>query len=162
MVNVSCSVLCQFFATPWTIAHQAPLSMGFSRQEYWSGCHSLLQGIFLIQKWNPGLLNCRQILYLLSYQGSPRSYKGLVRHFFFFFFNTFSFYSEWDGLVLSGFPGDSVVKNPAAVRISGSGRSPGQGNGNHSSIVAWRIPRTEEPVGLQSSGLRKSQIRLRD
>ena len=27
----------QFFATPWTAAHQAPLSMGFSRQEYWSG-----------------------------------------------------------------------------------------------------------------------------
>ena len=26
----------QFFATPWTVAHQAPLSMGFSRQEYWS------------------------------------------------------------------------------------------------------------------------------
>ena len=23
--------------TPWTVAHQAPLSMGFSRQEYWSG-----------------------------------------------------------------------------------------------------------------------------
>ena len=29
-------------ATPWTAAHQAP-SMGFSRQEYWSGCHCLLQ-----------------------------------------------------------------------------------------------------------------------
>ena len=27
----------QLFGTPWTIAHQAPLSMGFSRQEYWSG-----------------------------------------------------------------------------------------------------------------------------
>ena len=27
----------QLFETPWTIAHQAPLSMGFSRQEYWSG-----------------------------------------------------------------------------------------------------------------------------
>ena len=27
----------QLFATPWTVAHQAPLSMGFSRQEYWSG-----------------------------------------------------------------------------------------------------------------------------
>ena len=26
-----------FFATPWTAAHQAPLSMGFSRQQYWSG-----------------------------------------------------------------------------------------------------------------------------
>ena len=24
-------------ATPWTVAHQAPLSIGFSRQEYWSG-----------------------------------------------------------------------------------------------------------------------------
>ena len=28
---------CPIFATPWTVAHQAPLSMGFSRQEYWSG-----------------------------------------------------------------------------------------------------------------------------
>ena len=27
----------QLFATPWTVAHHTPLSMGFSRQEYWSG-----------------------------------------------------------------------------------------------------------------------------
>ena len=27
----------QLFVTPWTVARQAPLSMGFSRQEYWSG-----------------------------------------------------------------------------------------------------------------------------
>ena len=27
----------QFFETAWTVAHQAPLSMGFFRQEYWSG-----------------------------------------------------------------------------------------------------------------------------
>ena len=27
----------QLFATPWSVAYQAPLSMGFSRQEYWSG-----------------------------------------------------------------------------------------------------------------------------
>ena len=27
----------QLFVTPWTVAHQAPLSMGFSREEYWSG-----------------------------------------------------------------------------------------------------------------------------
>ena len=32
--------LVQLFAIPWTIAHQAPLSMGFSRQEYWSGMPS--------------------------------------------------------------------------------------------------------------------------
>ena len=35
----------KLFVTPWTTAHQAPLSMGSSRQEYWN--HFLLQGIFL-------------------------------------------------------------------------------------------------------------------
>ena len=36
-VCVSCSVVSDSFATLWTIAHQAPLSMDFSRQEHWSG-----------------------------------------------------------------------------------------------------------------------------
>ena len=36
--------------------------------------------------------------------------------------------------------------------IPGSGRSPGRGMTTHSSIVAWRIPWTEEPGGLQSMG----------
>ena len=31
------SLFAQLFVTPWTVAHQAPLSVGFSRQEYWSG-----------------------------------------------------------------------------------------------------------------------------
>ena len=35
----------------WTVTCQAPLSMGFSRQEYWS-CHALLQGIFPTQGLN--------------------------------------------------------------------------------------------------------------
>ena len=35
------------------------------------GCHFLLQGIFLNQGSNPGLLHCRQILYQLSYKGCP-------------------------------------------------------------------------------------------
>ena len=34
--------------------------------------------------------------------------------------------------------------------IPGSGRSPGKGHGTHSSTVAWRVPGTEEPGGLQS------------
>ena len=46
----------QLFVTPWTAAHQSPLSMGFSRQEYWSGCHTLLQGIFPTQGLDPSLL----------------------------------------------------------------------------------------------------------
>ena len=44
------------FATLWTVAHQASLSMGFSRQEYWSGCHALPQGIFPTQGSNQHLL----------------------------------------------------------------------------------------------------------
>ena len=33
---LSHSVIANSFVTPWTVAHQAPMSMGFSRQEYWS------------------------------------------------------------------------------------------------------------------------------
>ena len=44
--------------------------------------------------------------------------------------------------------------------IPGSGRSPGEGNETHFSILAWEIPQTEEPGGLQSTGLEKSQIQL--
>ena len=51
----SCVRLC---ATLWTVASPAPLSMGFSRQEYWSGVPALLQGIFPTQELNL-LLFCR-------------------------------------------------------------------------------------------------------
>ena len=34
---MKCLSRVRLFATPWTVARQAPLSMGFSRQEYWSG-----------------------------------------------------------------------------------------------------------------------------
>ena len=56
-----------------------------------------------------------------------------------------------------------VVKNPPAnaaeVRdlgsIPGSGRSPGEGNGNPLQYSCLEIPRTEEPGGLQSMGLQR-------
>ena len=53
------------------------------------------------------------------------------------------------------FPGGSDSKESACNAehpgsIPGSGRSPGEGNGNHSSTLAWKIPWTEEPGGLQS------------
>ena len=100
----------RLFVTPWTVAHQVPLSTRFSRPECWSGLPcplpgdlpnpgiksrslalqavslpseppeksknigvgslSLLQGIFLTQESNRGLLNCRHILYQPSYQES--------------------------------------------------------------------------------------------
>ena len=36
-VKVKSLTCVQHFATPWTVAHQAPQFMGFSKQEYWSG-----------------------------------------------------------------------------------------------------------------------------
>ena len=59
------------FATPWTVARQAPLTMDFPGKITGVGCHFLLQGIFPIQGLNSSLLYCRQILYQLSYQGIP-------------------------------------------------------------------------------------------
>ena len=37
----------QLFVTPWTVAHQAPLSMDFPGKNVEVGCHFFLQGIFL-------------------------------------------------------------------------------------------------------------------
>ena len=50
----------QLFATPWTVAFQALLSIGLSRQYTGVDCHFLLQGIFPTQGLNPGLSHCRQ------------------------------------------------------------------------------------------------------
>ena len=69
LVTKSCPTL----ATPWTVAHQAPLSTGCSRPEYCMHGHFLLQGIFPTQGWNLGLLYCRQTLHQMSHQGCPWS-----------------------------------------------------------------------------------------
>ena len=47
----------QLFATPWTVAYQAPLSMGFSRQESWSGVPFSLPGCLPYPGIQPGLLH---------------------------------------------------------------------------------------------------------
>ena len=65
-VAQSCLTLCDPMGY---IAHQAPLSVGFSRQEYWSGLPFPSSGIFPTQGLNPGLLYWRQILYCLNHQG---------------------------------------------------------------------------------------------
>ena len=56
-----------------------------------------------------------------------------------------------------GFPGGSVIKNPPAKAgdqgsVPGLGRSLEKEMATHSSILAWRIPWTEEHGGLQSMG----------
>ena len=59
----------RLFETPWTVARQDPLSMEFSRGEYWNGLF-LLQRNFLTQEYNPHPQHWRQIFYHLSKQGS--------------------------------------------------------------------------------------------
>ena len=63
----------QLFVTLWIIAHQATLSMGFFRQEYWSGLPFSLPGYLLDPGIKPVshllcLLHGRCILYPLSHQ----------------------------------------------------------------------------------------------
>ena len=109
----------QLFLTPWTVACQALLSMGFSRQEYQHGLPFPSPGDLPDPGIEPGLLHCRQ------------TQCRLVIHP--------QLNSSYDTL---GGVGASqvvpVVKNPPAsagdVRDSGSvpgwGRSPGGGHGN--------------------------------
>ena len=65
-----------YFVTPWTEACQAPLSLGLPRQEYWSGCHFVLQGIFLARDWtHVSCVSCigRRILYHYTTWKTPRT-----------------------------------------------------------------------------------------
>ena len=75
--SLSCVKL---FETPWTVAHQAPLSVGIlqARILEWVAMPS---SSFSTQRSNPGLLNCRQILYHLSHKGSPRKLEWVAYPF---------------------------------------------------------------------------------
>ena len=69
------------FVTPWTVAHQAPMSMGFSRQEYWSGLPFPAPG----DLFNSGIKCTRTALQVdsfpLSHQGRPYIVYGNVNQF---------------------------------------------------------------------------------
>ena len=52
----------QLFATPWTVAYQAPLTMEFSRQEYWNQLPCPSPEIFPVQRMNPCFQHCRQTI----------------------------------------------------------------------------------------------------
>ena len=75
-----CAQLCPTLCNPWTVAHQAPLSMGFSGKNTGLCCHFLFQGIFPTQGLNPHLLShlhSRHTLYHWA-QGSPN--KNITTH----------------------------------------------------------------------------------
>ena len=66
-------------AIPWTVAQQAPLSMEFSRQEYWSRLPCPSTGNLPKQGIEPRSLQCRWILCYLSHQWSPVIHHQSVR-----------------------------------------------------------------------------------
>ena len=70
-VKVLVAQSCQLFATPWTVAYHAPLSMEFSRQEYWSEFPFPSSGAVLTQGSNLHLLHWQADSLPLSHQGSP-------------------------------------------------------------------------------------------
>ena len=73
--NKSLNACAQLTATLWTGACQSPLSMGFSRQEYWKGLPCPPPGDLPDQESNLHLLclqHCRRILYPLSHLGNSK------------------------------------------------------------------------------------------
>ena len=106
------------------------------------GSLSILQGIFLAQESNQGLLHCRQILCQLSYQ------EGQIN------------VSEYRPMIcLKGFLGGSDLPAMHETQVwSLSWGDPLQkGMSTHCSIPAWIIPWTEKPGGLQS--MRSQRVR---
>ena len=108
--------------TPWTITCQPPLSMRFSKKEYWSGSHSLLQGIVLTQRSNLGLSHCWQILYHISHQRSPyTTQKGLDRSMMMYtlsilvIFPLFPYCYQYNAFL----PPDSLSDYPDLGRLGG-------------------------------------------
>ena len=71
----------RLFVTPWTVPHQAPLSMGCSRQEYWSGLPILSPGDLPNAGTKPAPLASRALQVgssPLCHQGSPWSLGGTL------------------------------------------------------------------------------------
>ena len=126
-------------ATSWTVALQAPLSIGFSRQEYWSGLPFPTPGHLPDPGIEPSSLVSPVLAGGFFTTEPPRSDSilGLVGH-----------------RVSVGLPQVAQwVKNPSTkqetrVRSLGQEDPLEEGVATHSSIFAWRIPRIEEPDGL--------------
>ena len=133
------------FGTPWAIDCQAPPSVGFSRQEYWSGLPFPSPEDLPDPGIKPGSPTLQAGSLLTELGGKPSFHLKDAVFFFKFIFN-------WRMIALQ-----YCFEDPGS--IPGSGRSSGEGNGkplqyscleNH-----WEIPWTEEPGRLQSMGLQR-------
>ena len=109
-------------------------------------CHALLQEIFPIQGSNPGLPHCRQILYCLSHQGSPRPIEKTVTRDQ----NGLSWWLSW---YLPANAGD-------VGSIPGLGRAPGEGNGNPLQYSCMRNSMDRGAWGATVQGITKNRTKL--
>ena len=102
------------FVTSWTVPYQAPLSMGFCRQEYWSGV---------------------PLRITISKNTRPQERVWLM--------------PQPDGIIIGPAMQETWIqslgqKDPLEKNMA-----------THSRILAWRIPWTEEPGGLEATGLQR-------
>ena len=139
------------FVTLWTIAYQAPLSMGFPRQEYRITLPFLflLQRIFPTQELNLSLLHWETDSLPLSHQGSPAIYLCISK------------YQASQAVLL--------VKNPLANEgdlrvmglIPGLGRSSGGGHGNQLQYFCLNNPMGRGAWWATVHRVTKSRTRLK-
>ena len=138
---LSCFSHVRLFATLWTVACQAPLYLGFSRQEYWSG---LLCPLAVgLQGLNPQSLMSPTLQvdsFPLVPPGNPMQ-EQLI--------NYMPSFHTMD------FPSGSVVKNLPAMQETLQEDPLEKEMATHCSILAWEIPWTGEPGRLQSTGSQK-------
>ena len=111
------------------------------------GCQFLLQDCYFFYDW--------MYLFIYHYTVGPCWLSILTPNVF--LININNSYIYYRLTINQDFPGGSVVKNSptnAGDKSSspGWGRSPAEEMATHSSILAWEIPWTEEPKGLQSMG----------
>ena len=130
------------FVTPWTVAHQAPLSMGFSRQEYWSGLPCRPPEDLPNTGTEPGspVLQADSLLSEPPENPSPDRYLPSILIIGFII-------CQLGSLVVQ------IVKNLPAMwetQVSSLGWDDPLEKGmvTYSIILAWRIPWTEYPGRL--------------
>ena len=125
------------FATPWTIARQAPLSRGFSRQEYWSGLPFPLPGDLP----DPGIE---------PESALPKTLQIWLKHQDYSIFPRFFVISNMLWLLGHPWCSDGNGGNAGGLVLSLGWEGPLEEEmATHSSIPAWSIPRTE-PGGPRS------------
>ena len=127
---ISCFSHVQFFATPWTVAFQAPLSMGFSRQEYWSGLPGPPPGGLP----DPGMEPTSLMSPALAGGFCTTSATG----------SALTILHWWRWMV------ESWRGRISFLSRTSFGRE--ETMATHSSNLAWGIPQMEEPGRLQSVG----------